>query len=332
LKAFSNFGRMILVTGATGFLGSELVKQLIDSGKSVRAIKRNSSAIPDILKPLSNIEWVEADIVDYFSLEDAFEGVSHVYHCAALVSFDPAYKKQLLKVNREGTAHIVNLCLDKGIKKLVHVSSVSALGDAKKEEFITEQTQWEFDGTQNGYSISKYESEMEVWRGISEGLNAVIVNPSLILGANADTEGTGKLFEMLKKGLKFYTNNVVGVVDVEDVAKAMIRLMDSDVTAERFILNAQNITSKELFTEAAKSLRVKPPHILAKPWMLELAWRGAGFLSLFTGKNYALTKDSARSASKIRRYSSEKLLKELPGFTYKPLNKTLEEIASKLNR
>ncbi|WP_207422014.1 NAD-dependent epimerase/dehydratase family protein [Desertivirga brevis] len=323
---------MILVTGATGFLGSELVKQLVNSGKAVRAIKRNSSQVPEILQPYSNIEWVNADIVDYFSLEEAFQGISKVYHCAALVSFDPAYKKQLLKINKEGTAHIVNLALDYGVEKLVHVSSVAALGDPKKEELISESTQWEFDGTQNGYSISKYESEMEVWRAISEGLNAVIVNPSLIVGANAGTKGTGQLFQMIKRGMKFYTNNLMGIVDVEDVVEAMIRLMDSDILGERFILNAQNVSSQELFTEAAKSMSVKAPTIEARPWMLELAWRGASLLSLFTGKNYSLTRESARSSTKFRKYSNQKLLKAFPDFTYKTLNKTLEEIASKLNR
>jgi len=323
---------MILVTGATGFLGSELVKQLVDSGKSVRALKRSSSQIPVILKDRQGIEWVDADILDFFALEDAFENVSHVYHCAAFVSFDPAYKKQLLKVNKDGTAHIVNLCLEKGVQKLVHVSSIAALGVPKKDEQETaEQHQWEFDGTQSSYSISKYESEMEVWRGISEGLEAVIVNPSLIIGANAGGNGTGKIFQTVRKGLKFYTTNSVGIVDVEDVAAVMIQLMDSDITAERFILNARNITTKDLFTAAAKSFAVKPPTIEAKPWMLEIGWRAYSILSLFTGKNYPLTKESARSGSKGRIFSNKKLLKVFPDFVYKSLDKSLQEIASKLN-
>ena len=322
---------MILVTGATGFLGSELVKQLVISGKPVRAIKRSTSKIPDILIPLSNIQWVDADLLDYFALEDSFEGISHVYHCAAMVSFDPAYRKQLLKINREGTAHVVNLCLDKGVEKLVHVSSIAALG-ISKEEFIKEKDQWGFDGTQSAYSISKYESEMEVWRGIAEGLNAVIVNPSLIIGANVGVKGTGQIFERVRKGLKFYTRNSVGVVDVEDVASTMILLMESDISAERFVLNNQNIPSKELLSLAADEFKVARPTYEAKPWMLKLGWRLTGVLSLFTGKNYPLTRESARAASKVRKYSGDKLLKHFPDFVYKPLNKTLQEIASKLNR
>lgn len=322
---------MILVTGATGFLGSELIKQLIARGKPVRAIKRSTSQIPEILRPLSEVQWVDADLLDYFALEDSFDGITQVYHCAAMVSFDPAYRKQLLKVNREGTAHIVNLCLDKGVEKLVHVSSIAALG-ISKQEFIQEKDQWEFDGTQSAYSISKYESEMEVWRGISEGLNAVIVNPSLIIGASVGSKGTGQIFEKVRKGLKFYTQSCVGVVDVEDVVKAMILLMESDISAERFVLNNQNIASKDLLSLAADKFGVAHPSYEAKPWMLELGWRLTGLLSLFTGKNHPLTKESARAASRARKYSNEKLLKFFPQFAYKPLNKTLEEIASKLNR
>lgn len=323
---------MVLVTGATGFLGSELVKQLCESGKSIRALKRPSSVIPDNLKNLTQIEWAESDILDYFSLEKAFDGISHVYHCAAFITFDPAFKKQVLKINQQSTAHIVNLCLEREIEKLVHVSSVAALGRAKEGDKISERTAWEFNGNHHGYSISKYESEMEVWRGIAEGLNAAIVNPSLIIGANAGTKGTGKLFEMVRKGLQFYTKGTVGVVDVEDVARAMILLMESDINAERFVLNAQNISSKELFELSAHCFNVKAPSNEAKPWMLELAWRGASVLSLFTGKSYSLTKHSARSSVKEHNYANEKFLKVFPDFQYKSLKKSIEEICEKLKR
>jgi len=323
---------MILVTGATGFLGSELVKQLSNSGKKVRALKRETSVVPPILEGLTDIEWLIGDMLDYFSLEKAFEEITHVYHCAALISFDPAYKKQLLKTNSESTAHIVNLCLENNVEKLIHVSSVSALGDAKEGAKISEQTQWEFNGRQHGYSISKYESEMQVWRGIAEGLNAVIVNPSLIIGPNAGTRGSGQLFEIVRNGLGFYTKGSVGLVDVEDVAKAMILLMDSSVSSERFLINALSMPSKELFEEAAKEFGIAAPSREAKPWMLELAWRGAEFLSLFTGKNYALTKDSARSSVKELNYANDKFLKLFPDFQYKPVKKSIEEICRKLKR
>lgn len=317
---------MILVTGATGFLGSELVRQLHSHGERIRAVKRRSSVIPIILRGISDIEWVEADLLDYYSMERAFEGATKVYHCAALVSFHNDDRKEMLRVNHEGTARIVDLCLGSGIEKLVHVSSVAALGEAKKGEMITEKNYWEFDGSQHSYSVSKYESEMEVWRGIAEGLTAVIVNPSVIIGKNAGDRGSGQIFETVRKGLKFYTGGTCGFTDAEDVARAMIMLMNSEIKSERFIVNSENVPFKELFAETAKCFGVKAPHMKVSPWMMEIAWRLAGFASLFTRKKYELTKDTARSSLKKRIYSSEKLLKFFPGFTFKPVKESIEEI------
>lgn len=319
---------MIVVTGATGFLGSELVRQLLDSGKPVRALKRETSVIPEILKGRA-IEWVDADILNYFSLEDAFEGAHVVYHCAAFISFDPADKKKLQKINVEGTANVVNVCLQKGIRKLVHVSSVAAIGEPKPGNPATENDHWKFDNRQHDYSVSKYESEMEVWRSIAEGLNAVIVNPSLIIGKNAGNKGSGQLFETVSKGLKFYTRGSCGLVDVEDVAKSMIGLMESDISAERFLINAENWSYNRLFTETARQLGIKPPATEAKPWMMAIAWRAAGLVSLLTGKHFSLTKNTARSALKKHEYVNEKI-KSAIGIEFKPIKQTIHEICETL--
>lgn len=323
---------MILVTGATGFLGSELVKQLLESGEKVRALKRKTSVIPVILQNERSLEWFDADILDYFALENAFEGISHVYHCAALLSFATEDKKQQLKINKEGTYHIVNLCTANNVDKLLHVSSVAALGQTKHNQPITEKEQWEYDGTQQGYSISKYESEMEVWRAIAEGLNAVIVNPSIIIGKNSGVGGSGQLFETVRKGLKFYTSGSNGFVDVEDVAKAMILIMKSDINAERFVLNAENWDLKDLFTEAAKEFNISPPAIKVKPWMMSIAWRGGELLSLLNGKKYGLTKDTARNAFKKMKYSDAKFREYFPDFSYKPIKTSIKEICNALKR
>ena len=320
---------MILVTGATGFVGSELVKQLLKDGFTVRAVKRAESIIPQILKDQSGIEWVEADLLNYFSLQEAFEGVKQVYHCGAFISFNPTDKKKLHKINVEGTAHIVDLCLEHNIEKLVHVSSVAALGEAKPGQLITENHRWEFNGKQHGYSISKHESEMEIWRGIAEGLNAVIVNPSLIIGKNAGIKGSGQLFEIVRRGLKFYTSGSVGLVDVEDVARCMIMLMQSDIRDDRFLINAENWAYKELFTEIASYCGVRPPLIKAKPWMISLAWWGALFASLLTGKKYGLTKHTAESAFKNHAYSNQKI-QQATGINFKPIKKTIQEICQSL--
>jgi dihydroflavonol-4-reductase len=319
---------MILVTGATGFLGSELAKQLAEKGEPLRCTKRAHSIIPLLLLPYPQIEWVDADMLDIFALEKALEGVAQVYHCAAWVSLKQADKNPMIRTNVTGTANLVNLCLDRGIK-LVHVSSIAAVGQAKPGELITENHHLEATTENDGYAISKLESEMEVWRGIAEGLNAVIVNPSLIIGANAGTIGSGQLFETIRKGLKFYTTGTAGFVDVEDVAKCMIALMNSDITEQRYIISAENRDYKQLTAEIAQGFNSKPPGTLAKPWMMELAWRGAAFMGFLTRKAPALDKITAQSASQVRDFDNSKI-KEATGIEFKPVSRSIAEICERL--
>ncbi|WP_299286348.1 NAD-dependent epimerase/dehydratase family protein [uncultured Mucilaginibacter sp.] len=321
---------MVLVTGATGFLGSEVCRQLILAGKnSIRCTKRASSVVPEILLPFqSKIDWVEADLLEIDTLNEALQGVTQVYHCAALVSFDPSLKKKLIQNNVEGTANLVNLCMEKGIR-LLHVSSIAAVGEGKPGELINENHHLEETPKDNAYAISKYESEMEVWRGMAEGLDAVIVNPSLIIGKNAGTAGTGQIFETVRQGLKFYTSGSCGLVDVEDVAKTMILLMESKISNERFIINAENWSYKSLFEETTHYFGIKPPAFEAKPWMLELAWRASALGTLFTGKKMGVDKISAQSASRIQDYDNCKV-KEAIGFEFKPVKETLKAICEVL--
>ncbi len=321
---------MILVTGATGFLGSEVCRQLFLAGKnSIRCTKRSSSVIPKILLPFQNqIDWAEADLLEIDTLKEALQDVTEVYHCAALVSFDPSLKKKLIQNNVEGTANLVNLCAEKGVRML-HVSSIAAIGEGKPGELINENHHLEETPKDNAYAISKYESEMEVWRGIAEGLDAVIVNPSLIIGKNAGKEGTGQIFETVRKGLKFYTSGSCGLVDVEDVAKVMILLMQSKISNQRFIINAENWTYKTLFEEIAKCFGVKPPNAEAKPWMLELAWRASALGTVFTGKKMGVDKISAQSASRIQDYNNKKV-KEAIGFVFKPIKDSILEICKEI--
>ena len=316
---------MVLVTGATGFLGSELVSQLLCNGEKVRAIKRPFSVIPEILRNESLIEWTNADLLDYFSLGDAVQGITKVYHCAAFVSLNPRDKKQMLRVNVGGTVNLLNACTANQIQKFLHVSSVAAVGDSKKGELITENHHWEFGSGKSGYSISKYESEMEVFRAAAEGMNIVIVNPTIILGKNTGNEGSGQLFEMIRKGMKYYPDGSFGYVDVEDVAVIMIKLMESEISGKRFIINAENWTYKDLFSEIATKMGKAQPNIELKPWMLESARVATGILSAFTGKDYGLNKDTVRSAFKKQNYSNEKIKKALD-LEFKSLKRTISEI------
>jgi nucleoside-diphosphate-sugar epimerase len=319
---------MILVTGGTGFLGSELIKQLTDKGLAVRALRREKSKIPALIQNISLVEWFVADINEPSALEDAFEGITKVYHCAAFVSFNPKDKKQLFHVNIDGTSNIVNLCAENNCS-LLHVSSVAALGNAKKGKKITEKDFWEYDSKAHAYGLSKYEGEMEVWRGITEGLDAIIVNPSVIIGKNAGFEGSGAIFKLVKGGFPFYTDGASGFVDVEDVAKAMILLMDAAISGERYIISADDYHYKNLFGEIAQGFGVKAPAKEAKPWMLGIAWRALKLVSVFTGKEPSITKDAAKSSVTLSYYNNDKV-KSVTGIVFKPVAESIKEITQHL--
>ena len=320
---------MILVTGATGFLGSELVCQLLLRGEKVRAIKRDTSRIPPILQSKQEIEWFNADILDYFALSEAMEGIKKVYHCAALVSFNPKDKKEMLKVNVDGTASLLNISMEKKIKRFLHVSSIAAIGESKKGNLITEKDHWEFGTGQSAYSISKYKSEMEVFRAAAEGLSTVIVNPSIIIGKNAEKEGSGQLFQSIKAGLNYYPGGSSGYVDVEDVAKSMILLMDSTISDQRFIINSENLSYRDFFKKVAEKFGKKAPAIALKPWMLYVAYSLAPVIKLFTGRKISLNKDIISSAFKKHKYSNEKIKKTL-NLHFKPVADSVSEICQHL--
>ncbi|MCX2573455.1 NAD-dependent epimerase/dehydratase family protein [Pedobacter sandarakinus] len=320
---------MILVTGGTGFLGSELIKQLTDKGFAVRALKRNTSNIPFLIANNKLIDWRVADLNEPGDLEDAFEGITQVYHCAAFVSLSAKHKKKLFHVNISGTSNIVNLCAEYSCR-LVHVSSVAALGNPKKgQKEITEKDFWEYDAKAHAYGLSKYEGEMEVWRGINEGLDAVIVNPSVIIGKNAGFEGSGAIFKLIKTGFPFYTQGASGFVDVEDVAMAMVMLMNTKFSGERFIISSENVNYKDLFEQIAAGFNVAPPVKEAKPWMLGIAWRALKLASLFTQSEPSITKETAQSSTTFSYYSNDKIIAQT-GIAFKPIAQSIKEITQHL--
>lgn len=319
---------MILVTGGTGFLGSHLLRKLVSAGEPVRALYRKQ--IPGQLNDIKDrIEWVNGDVLDVCVLEDVMEGVDKVYHCAAVVSFHPSTQAQMMKVNVEGTANVVNMALDAGVKKLVHVSSVAAIGRAKADGVIDESCEWQESRNNSKYAVSKYQAEMEVWRGIAEGLPAAIVNPSIILGSGYWNDGSGMLVKNAWKEFPYYTQGINGFTDVNDVAEVMIRLMESDIQAQRFIVSADNWKYHDLFTEMAVQLDKRPPHIAVKPWMAAVLWRVEAVRSKITGKKALVTKETAHTAQLKVYYNSNKLLKALPGFEFTPLKETIREMCGK---
>lgn len=316
---------MILVTGGTGFIGSLVIKSLLEKGKSVLAIKRTSSIIPQELLYKANLFWFDADVTDYFSLEDVFTQVREVYHCAGMVSFNTADRKELMDVNVVGTTHIVNLCLEKKAR-LVYLSSVAALGEGKDSELINEKSKWEWHPKLSGYSISKFEAEREVWRGIAEGLDAVIVNPTIVIGSD-NSSNTAQLFSLIEKGLKYYPTGSTGFVDVEDLASIMIQLMESpEISGTNFLINNINLSYKDFFQQYARIVKKVPPSIPTNRYLLAFAWRAQTLLSYLKIMKPRLTKEIARSSIKKHIYSNEKIINTLK-YSFKPFDLSLEEIS-----
>ncbi len=310
---------MIFVTGATGLLGSHVLVELLKRGKTVRALKRKTSNLKPVQSvfkhffgenadtEFNKIEWVEGDILDIQSLEEGIEGCSIVYHCAALVSFRKKDFKMLMKINKEGTANVVNVSLNHNVSQFCHVSSTAAIGRSVSKEIYDESNKWVNSGENSNYAISKFSAENEVWRGKEEGLNVIIINPCVILGVGDWNESSLSLFKVVKKGLKFYTPGTNAFVDARDVAYVFCELSERKIENERFLVISENVPFKLLFEKIAEEFGVKPPTIQVKKWMTGIAWRIEGVLAYLFGKKQNITKETAQSSMMTTKYSNEKI-------------------------
>lgn len=319
---------MIFVTGGSGLLGQELISQLLQEGHKVIATEHRTP----INITHSNLIIEKGDLLNVVWLETLLSKVSGVFHCAGYVSFSTGDRDKLFRINTACTTALVNACIECKVSKLVHVSSVAALQRSKTNEAIDEKLGLVEEKDTSVYGYSKFLGEMEVWRGIAEGLNAVIVNPSIILGAGNWEEGSTKLFKNVWEEFPYYTEGATGFVDVKDVAAAMILLMNADITNERFVLNGHNIAYRELFTKMAIAFGKKPPHKLANTSMIN-AVVGLGKLrSFFTRKPPLITLETAKSAVSVVQYDNNKILKALPKFNFRPIDVTVNETVNALKQ
>ncbi|SHJ14792.1 Nucleoside-diphosphate-sugar epimerase [Mesonia phycicola] len=327
---------MILVTGATGLVGSHLLAELLLREEKVRALYRTHEKIKaaeyiiqqkigeNSIKLLENIEWFLADITNIPQLTDAFVDIEYVYHCAGLISYNPKHYKLLRKINIEGTANVVNLALSKRVKKLCHVSSIAALGSELNHQPITEKSPRNNDAEHDNYSITKYGAEMEVWRASQEGLNVVVVNPGVIIGAGNWSSGSGQLFSKVHNGLSYYPPLTTGFVAVEDVAKSMVLLMQSNIENEGFVLVAENLSFKIVLAEIAKALKKPEPRKKLQPWMVFIGWLFQYIGRKLFNTEQIITKKSIKGAFGKSYYSNKKIVKLLD-FEFTPIQQSIKE-------
>lgn len=323
---------MVVVTGATGFLGAHLVMSLLEQGHVPVAIKRNTSDMEEFnliaqfrlgqnVNWIEKVRWVEADLLDILSLDEAFKGADIVFHCAAVVAFK-GKNKQMYDTNVLGTANVVNACLNANVRKLVYASSTAAIGRTEKEEPISEKNQWSDDDNNTEYAITKHLAELEVWRGMEEGLDVLVFNPSIILGPGKWDKGSCKLFMNVKNGFKFHTQGINGFVGVKDVCKAMIQFGYGELKNSRFLLVSENITYKHLFDLIAKNLKVRPPSLELKPsylsWLKIPVWIYTRLV-----QNSSVSLETLKTSLKRHRYDNSAI--QALGFEFQPIDQVIEE-------
>lgn len=333
---------MVLITGSSGFVGGHLLVHLHKNGKKIKALRRKTSNFNelkiicdfynvDFNKVISDTEWIEGDLLNIESIKSAFDDVDVVYHCAAIVSFGETSPETLKRTNITGTRNLVTLAQQYNISYFAFVSSIGALGQSIGNALITEETPWREDNNSSLYSNTKYESEQIVWEAIHTGMNAVIVNPGIILGAGDFSRGSLRFFSQVEKGMPFYTSQQTGYVDVRDVCSVIQILVERKIYNQRFTLVSENLTNKELFSMIARGLGKTPPFILLGHNALNFAGWIDRLISKITGKKVLLTNEIIHSATKKECYSSQKIRKVLD-FTFIPINKCIKDALFRKNR
>ena len=317
----------ILITGATGLIGSHLVHHLLQQGyTNLRLLVRPNSDRRLIQEVLHQITLVEGDILDVPDLEAAMEGCRWVFHCAAMISHHPRDRRRMERTNVEGTANVVNVALDFGVERFVHVSSTAALGRRKNLRSINERTEWEPSSWNSHYAKSKYRAELEVWRGIAEGLPALIANPSVVIGRGPWDRGAQKWFTNAQRGMTFYPPGANGFVGAADVARFLLLLAQQETTGERYIVSSENRAYRDIFNKIADALEQPRPKVAVTPILKSAAWRWEWFKSTLTGELPLVTRETAHNSMRSFWYENTRSVEEL-GFSYTPVDEVIRETA-----
>jgi nucleoside-diphosphate-sugar epimerase len=324
---------MIFITGGTGLVGSHILLKLSQDNIPFKSLKREESSLQICKEVFTHynsselfdaINWVNGDINDIPSLEEGMQTCDKLIHAAAIVSFKKEDSELLQKVNVEGTENVMNVALSSSIKKVAYISSIATLGRTSTTDIVNEDCMFQLSDKESDYAISKYHAEQEVWRSSQEGLDVVILNPSVILGPGDWTKGSSQIFEKIYKKLKFYTPGSTGYVDVIDVANCAVKLLNSDIINERFIINGENLKYKQLFDWISDGFNVKKPTILVTPFLKEIAWRVEWLKSLITGKSALITKETADFAMRDSYYSTSKIEDSI-AYKFTPIKKSIKK-------
>lgn len=313
---------MIAVTGANGLLGSYVIRELHKNNVPFVALKRKSSDV-SLLHDVKDITWRDADVEDAVALDEAFKDITKVIHTAAVVSFNPKHAKKIHAINVLGTRNVVNACLENKIQRLVHISSVAALGRQKGQTHIDEKNKWTDSPLNSTYAESKYLAELEVFRGQQEGLSTITLNPSVILAAADWTKSSAQLFKYVWDERPYYIDGSLNYVDARDAAQAVYLLLNREEQGERFILNAGNCSFIDFFSKVAVALNKKAPSIKLNQTFLKIAAQAEAIRAKFHNSEPLITKETARLAGTNFLYENKKVIKNL-NFTFKSIDETIQ--------
>ena len=288
----------------------------------VHCLVRKNAKLEQLQRLAPAAKIVVGDLEDADLLKEQINWADYVVHAAALVAFDSKKDKLIQRVNVDATATLVNIAIEYGVKKFCFISSIAAIGRGDTELNLDETNQWQDTKELPFYTKSKYLAEQEVWRGIAEGLPAVIVNPSVVLGVGDWNRSSLQIFNYFKTKNPFYPTGTINYVDIRDVAEITSKLLLSDITAERFILNAGAIPYKDFLEQLATSLGEKAPSKPLPKWLHPLLWRADATRATLTGSERKITADLIKSATKKHQYNSDKIRNTL-NFSFRPLEETL---------
>ena len=324
--AATQSGDSIFITGATGFVGSYVLRWLLHCGyTNITALRRPTSRLDLVNDVAHQVQWVAVDLDDVWALSDALSSVHTVIHAAAVVSFDRSDADHLERINVRGTENILNAALARSVERFVHISSVAALGTDTERKVVTERTRWNDETEKSLYAKSKLRAELEVWRAQAEGLSTVILSPAVVLGAGYWNKGSASIFPKIQQKISFYPAGGTGFVDVRDVARFVEGVLRSDVEEENYILSAENWSFQQLIAAIAAELEVAPPRKQLPNWLAQIGWRADWVRQWLTGVPRSLTRETVAALQQTIRYDAQKSLRHFPAFQYTPLQQTIAD-------